>query len=224
MKLTRHNGNFVECLNQIKEAGQVIATARQGMRDRIKAGYESHYKEKGCWHPEGTARIERKNYWCLPEFAPTTNYPEETLKANGNNEYLSLNYLVHPESKKLFTELIPEIAEADKRKHPQNRRVLISENQGIFLHPSEHLDEVDIALFLARNKKLAKDYGEFLKYKCEIDLVRFYQLGNYNNNFGAGFWLSRLGLGIDSGFYGYNRYFDACIGSLFGVREVAKSD
>ena len=220
MELMKYNGNFVKCEEQIETAKQKKATARQGMQDRIALGLNSHYKSEGCWHPEGTARIESLNYWYLQQFAPTTHYSQETLEANKNGKYLSLTEEIKL-GKKPASQLIKEIADAENYvKIPDyKKRILIPKNQQTFSVASDSLGDVDIAVFLARSQNLAEQYGNFLKEKCGIDNVTFYQISKNYDNVAAGFWLHGLERGDDSGFGGYNRAFDYADGSLFGVAK-----
>ena len=188
MTLVRYHGNFVECKQQIKNAGQRIATARQGMQDRIRQGPYSDYVTKGCWYPEGTTRISKENYWCLGKFAPTTHYPQETLVANANGEYLSLTDEIKLGGKPA-SQLIREIAEQDAELPDYQRRVLIPENQGTFSVDLDCLGEVDIARFLARSPELAEQYGKFLKQKCGFSQVTFCQMGGVFGDIATGFWI-----------------------------------
>ncbi len=223
MELIRYTGTFPDCKAQIEKAGQRIATARQGMQDRIRQGPDSHYLEGGCWHPEGTARINGTNYWCLGKFAPTTHYPRKTLKANKSNKYLPLTDEIKL-GEKPAVQLIKEIAEQDAELPAHKKRVLIPKEQYSFPVPSEDLGDVDIAQFLARDPKLAGRYGKFLKNKCEIPKVWFNQIGNNWDNVGAGLWLHGLDLGDDSDFYGNLRgFYYADGGSLFGVSPEVRS-
>jgi len=218
MKLIRYDGTFVDCKTAIERAGQEIATARQGMQDRIRQGPNSSYRTKGCWHSEGTARIDGTNYWCLEEFAPTTHHPQETLEANARGKYLSLTDEIKL-GEKPASQLIKEIAEQDAELPVHKRRVLIPEKQDSFSVLSEDLADVDITKFLARDQRTAKAYGEFLEDRCKIPVVWFYQIGNDFDNVGAGFWLRGLGLGNGSCFDGNIGGFYDDIGSLFGVAK-----
>ena len=218
MELTRYHGNFVNCKKRIESANQRVATAQEGMFDRIKQGASSSYKNSGCWHPEGTARINGINYWCLAEYSPTTKYAKETLEANKRNEYLSLTDKIKL-GRKPASQLIREIAEADAKLFDYEKRILIPKKQETFSVDSETLGDVDIAVFLARSPKLAERYGEFLK-KCGINSVSFYQIENNYDNVASGFWLH--GLGGDCGvfgFGGYGRGFDTDYFPLFGVAK-----
>ncbi len=217
MELERYNGTFPDCKAQIEEARQMIATARQGMIDRIRQGPDSHYLEDGCWHPEGTARINRTNYWCLQEFAPTTHYAQQTLEANARGDYLPLTNEIRL-GEKPAVQLIKEIAEQDAKLPTHQKRVLIPKKQYSFPVLSEDLGDVDIAQFLARDPKLAEQYGKFLKDECRIPKVGFYQINL--DNVGAGLWLRRLIRGDHSYFSGNNMLFDG-YGSLFGVSPEA---
>jgi len=213
MELKRYTGTFPDCKAQIEKARQRIATARQGMQDRIRQGPNPPYSQNGCWHPEGTAKIDGTNYWCLGKFAPTTHYPQQTLEAN---RYLFLTDKIKL-GKKPATQLIRKIAEQDVKLPVHKRRVLIPEKQDSFTVYSKYLGDVDIAQFLARDPKLAERYGKFLKDKCGIPQVWFYQIEEDEDNVGAGFWLRGLDRGDDSYFDGYNRDFYDGHGSLFGV-------
>jgi len=215
--MKRYNGNFVQCLEEIKNAGQEVATASEGIIARIKQGANSNYRGKGCWHPEGTARIGGTNYWCLQQFAPTTHYPQETLEANKNKKYLPLTNDIKL-GKKPASQLIREIAERDAELPISKRRVLIPENQQTFLVPSCDLGKIDIAIFLARNQELAEKYGYFLDRICGIKEIRFYQFEDCYDYVAAGFWLRWLVRGDVSGFGG-GRGFDYSDGSLFGVAK-----
>lgn len=219
----RYKGNFVDCQQQIREADQRIAKAREGMLDRIRRGADSHYKREGCWHPEGTVRIEEITYWCLAQFAPTTHYAQRTLEANAKGNYLALT-----EEIKLgrvpASELIKRIAEQDKKLLDYQRKVLIPSRQDTFSVDSLSLGDIDIARFLARDPKLAEKYGIFLNRTCGIPKVTFYQLPDSVDNVAAGFWLYGLGRGYDSGFDGDDRDFDDGDGSLVGVAKRGSAE
>ena len=216
MELIRYTGTFPDCKAQIEKAGQRIATARQGMQDRIRQGPDSHYLEGGCWHPEGTARINGTNYWCLGKFAPTTHYAQQTLEANAREKYLPLTDEIKL-GEKPAVQLIREIAEQDAELPAHQKRILIPTRQDLFSVHSEDLGDVDIAQFLARDPRVAEKYGKFLRNKCGINNVWFYQIGYEFDNVGAGFWLHCLDLDDDSKFDGSVRGFYLDIGSLFGV-------
>ncbi|MEI7718422.1 MAG: hypothetical protein WCI72_01025 [archaeon] len=211
--LTRYRGDFVSCNWQIGKAGQRMATAREGMIDRIRKGFNSEYKEKGCWHPEGTARIGGITHWCLAEYAPTTRYAQKTLEANKAIEYLALTNDFRLGKHPIDLEIV-QTAYLDARKPVEQRRVLIPLRQGNFAVASQDLGDVEIVRFLARDAKLARDYGKFLKNDCGIDNVSFCQLSG-DQKIAAGLWL----YGLDSNnsdFAGNNMYFETQ-GSAFGV-------
>lgn len=221
--VSRYNGDFVECANQIAQAGQRMATAREGMQDRITDVTlkltNSNYFSQGGWYSEGTARINGVNHWCLGKYAPTTNYAQETLDANKAGTYLALTEAIKLGNKPA-SEVIQMIAEADAKKPVEQRRILIPTRQETFSVPSESLGDVDIARFLARDAKLAQDYGQLVK-NVGIKNVIFYQLSG-DKDIAAGFWLYVLGDG-GSGFDGDNWDFDDAVGSSFGVRSRARS-
>jgi hypothetical protein len=229
MKLIRYLGDFVACKAQMPSDSR-IATAREGILDRIRditeTGKNSLYFQTGNWHPEGTARINRVNYWCLHGFAPTSLYAQAALDANKANRYLSLTEDVKIGEKPAL-EVIPLIAQEDAEKYPKNpekRRVLNPSRQETFSADTSSLGDVDIAVFLARNRKLAEKYGEFLKNKCGINSVTFYQLPNSLDNVTAGFWLGRLSGDYAGNFGGGSRYFYDCNGSLLGVRDKMSAE
>ena len=219
--LTRYNGNRVSCDAQIAQAGERMATASEGIQDRILKGFNSDYKEKGCWHSEGIARINGVNYWCQGKYAPTTQYAQKTLEANNAGQYLALTRDILL-GKKPALEVIQHIAEMDVDKPVEKRRVLIPSRQGTFTVASKDLGDVDIARNLARGAKLAQDYGNFLDKDCNIKEVVFYQLSG-DKDIAAGLWLYGLGDGSNSSFSGDNRDFDNSGGSSFGVRGRASA-
>jgi len=216
-KLTRYDGNFVDCKSKIESVNQRIATAREGMLDRIKQGPNSHYSEKGCWHPEGTARIDRINYWCLVKYAPTIHYSQETLEANMAGKYLALTSDIKLR-KKPASYIIKQIAEIDAKKPVEQRRVLIPENQSsCYPIQIDDFGNQEVPVFLARKPKLAQEYGNFLKNYCGITSVNIYQLSG-NEDIASGFWLCRLEHGDNSNFCGDDRFSNDG-SSLFGVAK-----
>ena len=218
MELIRYKGNFVDCNTQIENVKQRTATAREGMIDRIKQGPKSYYKNQGCWHPEGTVRMDGFYYWCLQRFAPTTHYPQETLNANRNGNYLSLTKEIKL-GRKPASQLIKEIAEIDRELPDYKKRILIPKNKQTFSVASDSLGDVDIAVFLARSQRLAEKYGNFLKKECRIDDVTFCQIPRNYDNVAAGFWLHWLVRGFGSSFFGNDRNFNYTNGFLFGVAK-----
>lgn len=214
--LTRYNGNRVSCDTQIRDAGQRMATAREGMADRILKGFNSDYTKNGCWHPEGIARINGINYWCLGQFAPATLYARETLEANKAGQYLALTEVIKF-GKKPASEVIKRIAELDADKPAEKRRVLIPARQDTFSVDSRDLGDVDIAQFLAGDARLAQDYGIFLDRDCRIEKVTFDQ-PFLSEDIATGLWLCKQQCDYFSDFDGSGRgNFDAEGGSSFGV-------
>ena len=216
--LTRYTGNFADCTGQIAKAGQRVATAREIIIDRVLLGKGSAYSSVGGWIPEGTVKIDGVKYWCLGEYAPTIQCAQKAVNVNNNCQYLALT-----EEIKLRDELasiaIPRIAEEDKNKLPERRRVLIPEIQKTFSVDASESGDVDIMRFLTRDAKLARDYGNFIKQKHEVEEVSFYQIsGNVLGNVAAGISLDGLEYAHISNFYAYMRDFHDFEGSLLGAQ------
>ncbi|MEI7718423.1 MAG: hypothetical protein WCI72_01030 [archaeon] len=216
--LTRYKGNFLECAKQIAKAGQRMATAREIIIDRIFLGKGSAYSSEEGWLQEGTAKINGVYYWCLGEYTPTTQNAQKAVDVNHTYQYLALT-----EDIKLGGELalvaIQRIANEDKNKLPERRRVLIPEIQKTFSIDAVDSGEVDIMRFLTRDAKLAKDYGQFIKQKQGIEEVSFYQIArNVLGNVSAGISLSELADMRISNFYAYMRDFHDFEGSLLGAQ------
>ena len=74
MELKRYNGNFAQCLAQIAEAGQRVATAKEGMQDRIKQGVNSDPCNKGTWFPENFNYVQGKVLVALANYNPQIHY------------------------------------------------------------------------------------------------------------------------------------------------------
>ncbi|MEI7718336.1 MAG: hypothetical protein WCI72_00590 [archaeon] len=218
-KLTKYNGNFVKCSKKIAKAGEIIATAREGMIERIARRKTSRYESKGCWHSEGTANIDGVTYWCLAEYAPTTQNIKRTYAANFEGLYLPLisNVKIRVES---ALELIPRIAAEDKNKLPEQRRVLIPEMQDTFIIDSAEFGNIDIARFLARDATLAKDYSHLLDIFYGTKFTSFYQLA-VDENSAAGVFLGVVGDVSHFTVYGTDGDFSDSNGRMFGT--TAKS-
>jgi len=221
--LTRYDGNRVDTLRALAQAGQRDSTAREQMKDRIADvnvnGRNSDYFQKGGWSSEGTVRINGVNYWCQRKYAPTTQYAQKTLEANKESEYLALTNDIKIGNKPA-SEVIRRIAKMDADKPAEQRRVLIPSRRETFTVASGDLGDVDIARNLARDAKLAQDYGKFLKNDCGINNVTFYQLSG-DKNIAAGLWLCGLGGGGNSDFSGGSGGFNFSVGYSFGGRGRA---
>ena len=222
VELIRYNGNFVDCKRQIENANQRIATAREGLLDRIKQGPNSDYERKGCWYPEGTVRIEGINFWCLGKFAPTMHYPQETLYANSGKKYLRLTDEINL-GKKPAKEVIKKILELDAKKPVEQRRVLQSSNQSKkYSIQTSDFGNQEVPVFLARSPEVAQKYGDFLNKQCGIPEVNVYQISKDtqpDEDIAVGFWLCGLGRGYDSIFVGDSWGFGSADGFLFGVAK-----
>ncbi|MEI7718337.1 MAG: hypothetical protein WCI72_00595 [archaeon] len=218
-KLNRYVGNFVSCLNQITEAGERMATAREAMIRRFSTGRINLWQDGFC--PEGTARINGVTYWCLGEYAPTTQNVMQTLCANGSGKLLELVDTVRI-GNDLALEVIPKIAEEDKFKRPEDRRILIpSRQQEFFAIDPSNLGEVDIARFLARDSDLAQDYGKLLRDNCGVKHFNFYQPSG-NVNVAAGFWFPGVQHNSSSCFHGSCSELSSAIGAAYGISTTSK--
>ncbi|MEI7718335.1 MAG: hypothetical protein WCI72_00585 [archaeon] len=219
-KLIQYKGDFVTCSKKIAYAGQRIATTRDGMLDafRRKATFQDKMTHaSSCWYSEGTARIDGVNYWCSAEYAPTTRYTYKAREENEMGNFLALTPDLNVGNKPAL-EVIPRIAEEDKNKLPERRRVLIPEIQRNFSVTSTAFVYIDIARFLARDLTLAQDYGRLLSEYCGMKSIMFYQLSG-RKDVAAGISLARLAAADSFLFDGHNSDFFDNENFMFGKQK-----
>lgn len=219
MDVVRYRGNFVDCRRDIFWQAQFLATARDQLVNRTKEvldiGTSSQYFLRGSWSAEGTVRIKGISYWCLHDFAPTSIQPQTATEANKEGKYLQLDDSIRI-CREPAHELIPRIAHEDRLKPIEERRVLIPLVQDDFKIDTQNLGDVDILKFLARDPKIAQQYG-LLLHKHGVHTVNFKQIESLFDNVAAGLYISRILPESDAGFLGYDRSFADPNGSMFGV-------
>ncbi len=223
MELQRHDGNYAQCLAKIAGAKQKIATTKQGMQYRIKQGVDSDACTKGFWGSENFNVVDNRILAAIGKYNPLIPYAEQAVNAhrNGNEFYLTDKVLLQG---KPATQVLKEIAEQDASKPVSKRRVLDLGQAKTHNVPTDSFANDDGIVFLAREKKLAEDYGLFLKNKAGIPQVTFYLPSTQSKDYTRGFWLYRLDDDYRSGFYGCSWVLDIGGGSLFGVRGKASAE
>ncbi|MDD5132952.1 MAG: hypothetical protein PHD81_03545 [Candidatus Nanoarchaeia archaeon] len=224
MTLQRYTGNFASCLNQINATEQKIATAKQGMQDRILKGKNSDYFQMGCWHPEAFPVINERILAIKGEYNPliAIEYAKQATEAHRANKefYLTEKVLLNG---KPAVQVLNEIAEADYKKPISKKRVFDMGKVGTHqVSTTDFADDKGI-VFLAQGEKLAKNYGKFLKDKVGISEVTFYLPNLTKEDYLRGFWLCGLGSDDGSDFGGCGGGLDYDGGSLFGVFNDAES-
>ncbi len=218
MALERQTGNFAVAYDKAKGR---IATARQYMQERIKQGVGSNVCDEGAWTSENFNVVDRNIYGCLAEFNPLIPYRAQAVQAMSAGEfYLTDEVLLQG---KPAAEVLKEISEQDSTKPDYRKRVINLGQSQTHNVPTDSLADDKGIVFLARSKKLPRDYGMFLKNKAGIPEIIFYLPLIQPQDYARGFWLVRLGLGNRSGFDGsWGLYFDG--GSVFRVRGKSSAE
>src|SRR3989344_3117975 len=216
MKLQRYNGNFTQCIAQAAKAEQKIATAKQGMQDRIAQGAGSDPCSKGAWFSENFNVVKGRILAAREDYNPLIQYAQTAVDAHraSNEFYLTEDILLN---KKPASQILARIAEQDAKVPVSKKRVFDMGKAETHDIPTDSFADDKGIVFLAQNKKLAKDYGLFLKNKAGISEVTFYLPALSKQDYSRGFWLCRLDGDYWSGFDGYDRSFNNYDGSLFGV-------
>lgn len=220
MKLQGYDGNWEQCISQVNQANQKIATAKQGMSDRITKGKGSEYFQKGCWYPENFNVVNKRILVALGDYNPLIPHAKQAVLAHKDNKefYLTDDVLLN---KKPASQVLEEIAEQDKPKPIHEKRVFdIGKLQTHDIQTDSFADD-NVIVFLARGEKPAQKYGNFLDKKLGIKKITFYLPSISEKDYARGFWLCRLGGDGRSDFDGYwGLNVDG--GSLFGVCESAE--
>jgi len=222
MELQRYDGNFAQCLAKVAGAKQKQTSTRQGMQYRIEQGVNSNACKKGFWGSENFNVVDNRILATIGEYNPLIPYAEQAVNChrNGNEFYLNDNVLLQG---KPATQVLKEIVEQDSGKPVSKRRVLDLGQAQTHNVPTDSFADDNGIVFLARGKKLANDYGLFLKNKAGISQVTFYLPSIQSKDYARGFWLCRLAVGDWSVFNGYDGGLGNDGGSVFGVRGKSKS-
>ena len=173
MKLQRYNGNFAQCLAQLEEAEQKIATAKQGMQDRIARGVNSGPCSQGAWFSENFNVVQERILVAREDYNPLIQYAQQAVDAHkSNNEFYLIDDILL--NKKPASQVLARIAEQDAKIPVPKKRVFDMGKAKTHDIPTDSFADDEGIVFLAQNKKLAKDYGLFLKNKAGIPEVTFY--------------------------------------------------
>jgi len=213
MALKRQKGNFADAYEQAKDAP---ATTRDLLRERITQGVGSDACYPGAWTTENFNCIQGNIYGCLAEFNPLIPYRNKAVDPHRDNRefYLTPDIILNGKS---AIEVILEIVEQDKKKLVGRKRVINLGKTQTHNVPTDSLADDNGIVFLARSKKLAKEYCLFLRNQAGIQQITFYFPLIQTQDYARGFWLDVIGLGSRSYFSGVRNLNDT-YGSLFRVR------
>ena len=156
MKLQRYNGNFAQCLAQLEEAEQKIATAKQGMQDRIAQGAGSDPCSKGAWFSENFNVVKGRILAAREDYNPLIQYAQQAVDAHkSNNEFYLIDDILL--NKKPASQVLARIAEQDAKIPVPKKRVFDMGKAKTHDIPTDSFADDEGIVFLAQNKKLAKD-------------------------------------------------------------------
>lgn len=228
MILQRINGNWAQCLAHLGK--RKLATAAQGMQDRIKK-YEEHVT-CGAWFAENFNCVGGTILAARLKYNPLIKYAEQAVQAQRAGEFYLTPDIVDSKGKP-YSQLLVEIAQQDARKPLEEKRVVDLGKVVTHTVPTDSFADDDTIVWLAQGETLAKEYGLFLRNKLPEELrltevtVRHMPLSG--EDYSGGFWLCWLGRGGGSVFYCNDRNLCNDYRSVFGVapagaREIAKGD
>lgn len=189
-------GDLAYCLKQLDIRDLRLASAKEGMLDRIERfnanpNDKTHF-DSGAWFSENFNRVNKRILGARAEFNPLIPYIEQVAYKG----YLPLSEEVRIKSKPAL-QLLNEIAEKDAIKPLWERRVIDLGKVKTYNVPTDSFADDDTIVWLAQSKELARDYGLFLR-KPEIDIkeVNVYNAESEGKDSAFGFWM-----------YGLNKYF-----------------
>ena len=139
---------------------------------------------------------------------------------NERNEYFKLTPEVKLQGEPA-SQLLLKIADQDAEKPVWEKRVIDLGQDRVHEVPTDCFGDENAIVFPARGKKLANDFGIFLRNKAGIQIteVVFPLIGEIGEeDCAAGFWFYRVGWFLRSGFIGDYKCLHSTDGRLYGKK------
>jgi hypothetical protein len=220
MVLQRIIGNWAKCVEDAKARGLPLASAKEGIQDRMAPGnIEKHLS--GAWFPLAFVNLGEKIYGVRKEFNPLIPYAAKAVEAHRTGEFYLTDEIVDATGKP-FLVLIKETAGKDKNKRDGAKRVIDLGQAVTHAVSTANLAQDRAIVFVAESKRLANDYGPFLKNDLPENLRRndimVYHMKQtpQTQNAVRGFWLCGLDRDDRSDFGCGNGDLADDSGSVFG--------
>jgi len=193
----RVKGFFDSAFKELAEQGLEAASIRDIAYARVMSKEESEINTNGSWTaesfnylPSGQIFIASKEYNILFK---------ESSKAVKSHKEKSEFFLEDD-----YVEKLESVASEDEWKKPEERRVFVLRERGIFSIPVKEFAKNEMAVFLF--KDIAPQYAKFLT-RAGIEKVSVLISKPKDKPYAKDLWLSRLSGGseLDGGYYNFDQ-------------------
>jgi len=179
-KIYREDASFFNSLKSLRTVNSIPISLRNLAYARTQKGENSPLSLKSSYVKEGIIRTPKQILFVSD--SPIINNIEQAIQCHNEEEEF---YLTEKQTEKYL-----EQAEHDRKKEPEKRKVLISNENGNYGIPTNRFYEYELTLWAFKDK--AKKYGELLK-NFGIDEMPVYFSDQKEKPFARQLWLAWLG-------------------------------